>query len=572
MPYPSLEQYNLALQHPKYALKDPNLQRGKIAVNGLGLPLALCGGFALTYTLLVDGRKYAIRCFHKKADDIQTRYSAIASRIDQLNSPYFIDFDFLPSGVVVESVTYPIVKMAWADGMTMGEFLEDNYKDRNKLEALSTSLSNLSIFLERNQLSHGDIQPGNVMVSKEGHQVQLIDYDGMYVETIQSLGSSETGHRNFQHPLRDKSCWNSTLDRFSFIALNLALRSLQEDPQLWQKTQSDGDTVLFRSNDYADPDHSQVFQSISKYQKLTEDTKNFSTICKTQFNKIPTLSEFLQKRNLPQPAISLSTSAVPIRKYSSPFDVLDASNYELCKKHVGDRVELIGKITEIWASTTQYSEKPYMFLNFGDWHSEIVKIAIWPEGLERLSNKPNTSWQDTWVSVTGLLDPPYLSKRNRYSISISITHQSQIHQISESEANFRLGRSSDQVKREVATTSFDSTTFNARIVENLKKQSPTKIPPSPPNSSGSKSWNVPKTQSPASRNQAIISEMKKQAPQSSGFSQPQQRPSIQSPKTSPVPPVYHHVPKNRKRDYTWWFIGAAIIFALVVCSLISSQP
>lgn len=59
MAYPSLEQYNEALQSPQLVLLDPELKRGALRTTGLGLPLALCGGFALTYEVTVGSKKYA---------------------------------------------------------------------------------------------------------------------------------------------------------------------------------------------------------------------------------------------------------------------------------------------------------------------------------------------------------------------------------------------------------------------------------------------------------------------------------------------------------------------------------
>lgn len=65
MNYPSLEKYNEALQAPARAIQDPQLRAGQLRTTGLGLPLALCGGFALTYTVDTGGKRFALRCFHK---------------------------------------------------------------------------------------------------------------------------------------------------------------------------------------------------------------------------------------------------------------------------------------------------------------------------------------------------------------------------------------------------------------------------------------------------------------------------------------------------------------------------
>ena len=84
MGYPTLEEYSQALQHPELAFADPELQRGKVALTALGLPFAMCGGFALTYRVTSGGRKYAVRCFHKESKSLEERYRAISKKIRQL--------------------------------------------------------------------------------------------------------------------------------------------------------------------------------------------------------------------------------------------------------------------------------------------------------------------------------------------------------------------------------------------------------------------------------------------------------------------------------------------------------
>ena len=178
-----------------------------------------------------------------------------------IKSDYFIDFEFQRQGVRVNGSLYPLVKMTWSSGVTLGEFVESNVRNSSSLAALVASLRQLSAFLESQGLAHGDIQPGNVMVSGNGRALQLIDYDGMYIGALKGLGSSELGQRNFQHPSRAHSDWDATLDRFSFISLDLTLRALSQSPQLWASTRSDADGFLFRANDFADPDASEIFQT-----------------------------------------------------------------------------------------------------------------------------------------------------------------------------------------------------------------------------------------------------------------------------------------------------------------------
>lgn len=463
MSYPTLEQYNEAFQYPQLALADSELKQGSIATSGLGLPLALCGGFALTYTMNSGTRKYAVRCFHKKSNELEKRYSSISTRLKSLQSPYFVEFEFQPQGVRISGKLFPIVKMAWASGTTLGEFLEKNYRNSTNLLNLRVSLRSLAKYLESQGIAHGDIQPGNVMVADAGKKIQLIDYDGIFIDDLMALGSAELGHRNFQHPKRVSSSWDATLDRFSFISLDLAIRALASNPEFWLKTRSDGDSILFKANDFADPSNSSIFGSLVGEQIFAEDAKYFATVCRSNFNKTPTLEDFLAKRNLPQAAIAIANATKIITsQYLSAFPVLDATNYSLGLGFIGDKIELVGKIFEIKQNITRQG-KPYVFINFGSWLGHIIKINIWSEGLSALNDKPNESWVGKWISVVGLMEPPYVNPKFNYShLSVSITQGRQIHLISEQEARFRLEGSSARAAISGAKSS------NQEILESLK--------------------------------------------------------------------------------------------------------
>ena len=76
MAYPSIQQYQEALQHPSTAFSDAALARGKIRSSGLGTPIVVSGGFALTYAVESSGTKYAVRCFHREAKGLERRYGA----------------------------------------------------------------------------------------------------------------------------------------------------------------------------------------------------------------------------------------------------------------------------------------------------------------------------------------------------------------------------------------------------------------------------------------------------------------------------------------------------------------
>ncbi|MFM5704296.1 protein kinase family protein [Aeromonas veronii] len=442
MAYPTLEQYNEALQSPQLVLQDAELKHGTLKTTGLGLPLALCGGFALTYTVQTGGKKFALRCFHKESRELERRYQAISSRIKQLASPYFLPFEFIPAGIRIQGVMYPIVKMAWAQGQTLAEFLENEYRNPQSLQRLRQALANLADFLEKNQISHGDIQPENIMVSAGGSTIQLIDYDGMYVEALQSSKATELGQVNFQHPKRTANDFNEKLDRFSFLTLDVALQALIASFSIWTISRSEPSAVVFRRNDFLDPGSSVIFKEVLKITGVGLHVKNLARVALGDFNKVPTLVDFLQNKGIYHEEIIFGQGATLAKAgYQGAYVVCDALKYEKVFEQVGSRIELIGKIHSVrrgWGA----NRKPYVFVNFSDWRGKAVKLAIWSDGMNAIgANVPDQTWVGRWLSVTGLVDAPYHghAKSTTYThISITITAPGQIQQIPEQEAKYRL--------------------------------------------------------------------------------------------------------------------------------------
>ena len=402
----------IARARPNSALPPRSFLLGRLSNAGptthttVGTPLAISGGFALTYTIKTGPKKYAVRCFHRESKALERRYQAIGRRLAQLRSPYFLDFEFQPKGIRVDGNPYPVVKMAWAQGLTLGEFLEDNHGQKRAISKLPDSLLALSKFLEAQRVAHGDIQTGNMMVSGTSGAIQLIDYDGMFVEEIRDVGSSELGHINFQHPERkSKNPFGPTVDRFSLIALSLALKALHEDPSLWKKTHSEVDAIVFRAADFVDPAASAVFSELMGKPALATHAQRFAAICRAPIEKAPSLDDFLAGRNIPAGIIQISAKPQESRPrpgYMGVYDVLPAASYEACLRRVGDKVEVIGRIVDVKEDRAR-NGKPFVFINFGDWRGQIFKVAIWSEGLA-LSPKIRTphgsanglAWSALW--------------------------------------------------------------------------------------------------------------------------------------------------------------------------------
>lgn len=446
MSYPQIIDYNEAVQDPRNAFLDPELKAGKVAETPLGLPLALSGGFALTYTVNSGSRKFAVRCFHRAVPEVQSRYAAISAKLRGLASSHFVDFDFQSQGIRVRGKPYPIVKMDWAEGDTLGVYLDRSASNASAVASLRRAFSDLAVFLDRNGIAHGDIQNENVIVANGA--LRLIDYDGMFVTGMQEGGGTEVGHKHFQHPGREPKHFGPRMDRFSFIVLDVSLEALHADPGLHRRFREGGQAIIFKANDFVDPASSEVFRALSGMPAVRESAKKLAAICGASVSDVPTLSDFIAGRNIPiaiVPPVGAPRPA-PSPTYIGAFDVIDAKDFAAVIRRVGDKIELVGQIVSVKQGVGKRGRgrgRPYVFINFGIWNKDSVKVTIWSEGLGNMTTRPTEAWVGRWISATGLVEPPYEGKhygRPYRNVGITVTSDSQIIQLSEQEARFRLGK------------------------------------------------------------------------------------------------------------------------------------
>lgn len=537
MTYPAITDYNEAVQTPRVAFSDPQLKAGTVECTPLGLPLALSGGFALTYSVRIPAARFAVRCFHRQIPDVEAKYDAIAKFLNARAARHFVQFDFQPNGVLVKGKRFPIVKMAWIDGPTLGLFLDQHAKIPSQVRAVRDGFRELALDLETLGVAHGDLQNGNVIVTANG--LRLIDYDGLFVPGMSAARGSETGHKHFQHPKRTTRDFGPKMDRFASIVIDVSLSALEENPTLHARFNAGGETILFRANDLADPSNSPVFAELQSMPQAAVVAERFARVCTAPIGETPTLADFVLGRNIPSDAVT------PVRRtrtsqtrlpYVSPYEVLSAGDYKAALAKVGSRVELIGRIYEVSKNVNKY-KRPYVFVNFGAWRGNIVKLAIWSPALQKFQPPPDKSWEGRYVSVTGLLDAPFTSKYGYTHISITMSEPSEIQFIDAEEAAYRLGHAPPSA----SVTSTTSKPTNRKIVDGLTRG---------PSAATRKSAKVAPA-SLKSSNQAIAAALK-------ASSRTVQRPAPAAGRPMPT------APRGANRASIWPVVWWGIILSVVV--------
>ncbi len=460
--FPSLEQYLQTVQQsPKSIFTDKDLQNSFIEKNALDIPRVRSGNFAVIFKYTKNNKNFAVRCFLNKPFDLEARYFEISKTVKK-NPSIFSDFEFQKNGILVDKKWFPILKMSWINGPTLGEFINLEHDNPIKLFNLRKSLQELQLILECKGIAHGDIQPGNLIISDQEKKIKLIDYDGMFTPEFKGLQAQEIGHINFQHPLRNIKHFSKKLDWFSFIQLDVAITCLIANSDLWEKTYSDEEGILFRSVDLKNPQESETFFKIFN-ENNNLMVKEFASVCINDFNEIPHPKKFYEEKFRTKRIIVFepkfekklnSKNLLDEEKlpYIGANKVIEANNIKRIDKNIGFRVEIVGKVYDVRCGKKQFGDivklRPYIFLDFNDISQGYVfRIKFLPELIENVqilsSQLPSNKWIDKWITITEIIQPTNIINHPSFSSgfherSIIANNINQIKLLAESEALYRL--------------------------------------------------------------------------------------------------------------------------------------
>ncbi len=440
--YPSLDEYSEIVQS-KSAIVDPELKDASVERNPYGLPRPFSGGFAVTYKMtLRTGRVVALRCFQKTSDGREERYTRIAAALGGLKAGPFVDFKYLPRGVQWRGEYFPVVLMDWVRGDTLGDYVERHCRDAASLKSLRVQFDRLGQELRRHGIGHGDIQNGNVLLTGQG--LKLVDYDGIYVPGMQPGTGSELGVRDFQHPARSARHFGPDMDRFSLLVVDVSLHAIETRSELYRRY-GGGEGLLFRANDYANPLGSRLFTELRSIPAIAREAGLLADVCRSSVEQVPTLEEFrrLTTARIVAAGEAPNWGTVERQRYVPSLAVLSGTDYPGVCRLVGNRVEVIGRIYEPPKYGRSKYDEDFVFLNFARWQDgNVVKINLWSDVLGRFTEPPDRSWDGKWYSVCGLVTPVFTDKFGRRSVGVEPDGPSQIRQITEDEARYRLATGS----------------------------------------------------------------------------------------------------------------------------------
>jgi len=290
MSWPVAADYEESIQNPHINFADPELKEGQPELDDrFGSPVVSSGNFASVYLMNCVNRRIAVRCFLREVPDQQQRYAAISDDLFSCELPYTVQFEYVPKGIRVKGTWLPVLKMDWCDGLLLHEYIEANLKEPIKLRRLADKLLEMAVILKKSGIAHGDLQHGNIFVVDD--EIKLIDYDGMFVPRLAGRRSNELGIEHYQHPQRGPNHFGRYLDHFSEWVIYTSLVSLSIDPSLWELASVSDKHLLFKKEDFQNPDKSTTFKRLCEHSDDTIKNLNtsFKNVCFYSVEKVPEL-------------------------------------------------------------------------------------------------------------------------------------------------------------------------------------------------------------------------------------------------------------------------------------------
>lgn len=402
MSRPQGTDYQEAVQNPRIAFTDPDLKRCQCEETPLRLPKPYSGGFTVTYHLYDSKNDWAVRCFTREIAHLQKRYQEISRFLARNSNGVFVNAEYLPEGILVNGQRFPIIKMPWVKGEPLNEFIGKNVSRQGVLSNLAERFKKLVDCLQALGVAHGDLQHGNIIVKVKTGDLYLIDYDGMFLPSLKDLPTNEIGHVNYQHPARDASHYDASIDRFSAIVIYLGLKAISVAPHLWGKYDND-ENILFRQEDFREPERSQLLQEMSSMPALQPLVDKFKAVCRIEFTQVPTLEQFLTPSFvIHRPVSTPAWVAGPLR---NQYATVDAKKSRELLAHVGSRIQVVGQIVQYSPGYTRFKD-PYVFLNFGHEHpDQTFTLVVWSDALGKFGrqNVDLEEFEGKWVCVTGVV-------------------------------------------------------------------------------------------------------------------------------------------------------------------------
>lgn len=154
-------------------------------------------GYSVLYTVISGERKLFLKALNQKQ-------GASAENLARLQREYKILERLYGNEHIVRCIGWredanvgPCIVMEYVDGETLTDYLKTHPSNKEKRRILNELLDALA-YIHKHQIVHNDLKPENILVTRNGHNVKLIDFG--YADCDSSIDKATGGTKAFASP------------------------------------------------------------------------------------------------------------------------------------------------------------------------------------------------------------------------------------------------------------------------------------------------------------------------------------------------------------------------------------
>lgn len=259
--FPSIAEYTSALRHAESGTFR-NL-RLALSLNGKGEPIYSRGSYSVVFKAHSEGNEreeWAVKCYVAEQERRIPSCRAIAQQLNSITSPYLLPMRLCEEELRIGHTYYPLVLLPWVEGKSLVREVDCHLHSPERLLQLSQDFGHFAYWLRSQPFAHGDLKSDNLRIRPDG-SIVLLDYDGIYLPSMQGELPREEGNPDYTHPLCSPSDFNLHASDFALAVIALSLRALALAPELFSHF-GGKERLLLSTWDFRHPEQSPALKAL----------------------------------------------------------------------------------------------------------------------------------------------------------------------------------------------------------------------------------------------------------------------------------------------------------------------
>lgn len=154
-------------------------------------------GYSVLYTVISGERKLFLKALNRKQGASAENLARLQREYKILEQLYGNEHIVRCIGWCEDAEVGPCIVMEYVDGETLTDYLKTHPSNKEKKRILNELLDAVG-FIHKHQIVHNDLKPENILVTRNGHNVKLIDFG--YADGDFSLDKATGGTKAFASP------------------------------------------------------------------------------------------------------------------------------------------------------------------------------------------------------------------------------------------------------------------------------------------------------------------------------------------------------------------------------------